>query len=147
MKKRGIADGNFRADSISWPIVEELFRDKQAEPNSIAAEARKRLIERMEQQNKETGGAVTDEVVREYMGGLDGAAKQAAEYQALFDRIKATGYTTDEADETSIAAAARRRMIARENQGSEGRADGEAEYKHIISVDELERVYINARYR
>ena len=139
---RGYARGNFRADSVDWnPPLEEIRHD------GGAAEARRRMLERMERENAESGASLTEQVVRDYMGGRNAAANQEAAYRALFDRIKTTGKTADNGN--TCAAEARRRMIERQESNAKAspplKTDGRTEESRIAGND-LDRVWANVRF-
>lgn len=101
MKKRGRAKGIFRWDNRpSWEDEKKLIEKKLQGPE--ASRARKRMIE----------NSITDAVVNDYMGGSDGAAKQAKEYEALLKDIKEGKGVRER--KGSLADAARSRMIERQ---------------------------------
>lgn len=135
MKNRGRAIGNFRADSSkAWNPGKMEFIGKRGHRTKEADEARRRMIEeqthhmrqkaeapihfegaiRNQQEGKGTPGLLTENVVNDYMGGRDAAARQAEAYEGVFDSIRA-GRTADK--KGGVAGEARRRMIEREGGG------------------------------
>lgn len=105
MKKRGIARGSFRMDGgFKWDLLDRIRKPG-------ATEARKRMISR--ESNKDS---LTDEVVKDYMGGRDAAARQAREYESLIKDIKSGKKHSHGSN--SLAEAARERMIERQEQNS-----------------------------
>ena len=126
MKKRGIAIGNFRADSIKWDALEVLSKPNAPKARERMAEGPKSLTEAVAEQQKrlENQGSLTDQVVNDFMGGSRAAEYQANAYQGIIDGIKA-GKTTAEAMEPagSLAGAARKRMIEREQKQSRDNDD------------------------
>lgn len=103
MKKRGIAKGNFRADSRSWDAAE-----KMNQPTAKAA--RERMAA--------GGGSLTDSVVRDVLGGNMAAANQAEAYGDVIGNIKAGKGTRGKAG--NLADAARNRMIERDSEKNRG---------------------------
>jgi hypothetical protein len=112
MSKRGIAKKEFRVDAGVFydPFgtlgMKQTKRKRMTENRPQAAAARERMTDRQE----ENESPFMDSIVDDYMGGRDAASKQAASYEQLFDDIKTGKYNT-------LAAAARERMISRENGG------------------------------
>lgn len=100
-RKRGIAVGAYRLDGgRRWNAAKDI-------DESEASKARERMLKR-------ENNSMMDDIVNDYMGGSDAAAKQAKAYENLLQELKAGGKHHEQAG--SAAEAARARMIERDNK-------------------------------
>ena len=103
-RRVGTARGNFRADSlVKWEEEKKTLTRKLEK--SCADAARERMVAR---ENRSDG--LTEEVEKLYLGGRDGAAKSAREWDMLMKGIKNGQTMADVTVESPNVAAARRRM-------------------------------------
>jgi hypothetical protein len=110
MRKRGTAIGNFRMDGgRRWDAGKRTNQPNAPKARAKMSEGPHSLTEAVTEQQ-----SLTDEIVRDFMGGNNAAANQARAYSDIMENIKA-GKGTREAV-GSLAAAARKRMIERDEE-------------------------------